>query len=52
MVIFGSVRFGVSPAIKATVAMILGITLSSIVLAYLVLCRTAQGRATTAMPGV
>jgi len=49
-VIFGSVRFGVSPEINATAAMILGMTLFAIVVAYLVLRRTGQGREATAMP--
>ena len=31
---------------------ILGLTLGAIVVAYLVLRRTSQGRATTAVPGV
>ena len=38
--IFSSLRFGVSPAINATAAMILGLTLVAIVVAYLVLRRT------------
>jgi ABC-type spermidine/putrescine transport system permease subunit II len=42
--IFSSVRFGVSPAINATAAMMLGLTLAAIVIAYLVLRRTAQSR--------
>ena len=45
--IFSSLRFGVSPAINATAAMILGLTLVAIVVAYLVLRRTARER-----PGV
>ena len=44
MVIFGSLRFGVSPAINATAAMILALTLAAIVAAYLVLRRTGQDR--------
>jgi spermidine/putrescine transport system permease protein len=38
--IFSSLRFGVSPAINATAAMILALTLAAIVIAYLVLRRT------------
>ena len=52
MVIFGSVRFGVTPAINATAAMILGMTLAAIVVAYAVLRRSGQEREGTAMPGV
>jgi ABC-type spermidine/putrescine transport system permease subunit II len=49
--IFSSVRFGVSPAINATAAMMLGLTLAAIVIAYLVLRRTAQRqRAAAAVP--
>ena len=50
--IWGQLRFGVTPAINATAAMILGFTLVAIVVAYVVLRRTAQGREGTAMPGV
>ena len=51
--IFSSLRFGVSPLINATAVMILGLTLVAIILAYLVLRRTAAGRRETAvMPGV
>jgi ABC-type spermidine/putrescine transport system permease subunit II len=42
--IFSSLRFGVSPAINATAAMILGLTLLAIVLAYVVLRRSDEGR--------
>jgi spermidine/putrescine transport system permease protein len=42
--IFSSLRFGVSPAINATAAMILGLTLLAIVLAYVVLRRSDDGR--------
>jgi len=42
--IFSSLRFGVSPVINAAAAMILGLTLVSIAVAYLVLRRTAEGR--------
>lgn len=50
--IFSSLRFGVSPAINATAAMMLGLTLVAIVIAYLVLRRTAQTRESAVMPGV
>jgi len=51
--IFGQVRFGVSPEINATATMMLGLTLVAIVIAYLVLRRTEQGRrAAAALPGV
>jgi len=43
--IFGSLRFGVSPVIKATAAMMLVLTLAAIVGAFLVLRRSAQSRA-------
>jgi ABC-type spermidine/putrescine transport system permease subunit II len=49
--IWGQLRFGVTPAINATAAMILGLTLVSIVVAYVVLRRTSQGRAASAIPG-
>jgi ABC-type spermidine/putrescine transport system permease subunit II len=42
--IFSSLRFGVSPVINATAVMILGLTLVAIVIAYVVLRRTQQGR--------
>jgi spermidine/putrescine transport system permease protein len=51
--IFSSLRFGVSPVINAAAAMILGLTLVSIAIAYLVLRRSDQGRrAVPAVPGV
>jgi spermidine/putrescine transport system permease protein len=52
--IFSSLRFGISPIVNATAVMILVLTLAAIVIAYLVLRRTAQsGRGTaTALPGV
>jgi spermidine/putrescine transport system permease protein len=51
--IFSSLRFGISPLINATAVMILGLTLIAIVLAYLVLRRTAATRRQAAvMPGV
>jgi spermidine/putrescine transport system permease protein len=42
--IFGSLRFGVSPVINATAAMMLVLTLGAIVLAYLMLRRTGQSQ--------
>jgi spermidine/putrescine transport system permease protein len=42
--IFSSLRFGVSPIVNATAVMILVLTLAAIVIAYLVLRRTAQSR--------
>jgi ABC-type spermidine/putrescine transport system permease subunit II len=51
--IFSSVRFGTSPVINATAAMILGLTIIAVVAAYLVLRRTEQGRRQAAViPGV
>ena len=51
--IFSSLRFGVSPVINAAAAMILGLTLVSIAVAYLVLRRSAQGRrGVPVVPGV
>ena len=50
--IFSQLRFGVSPEINAAAAMILGLTLVAIVVAYLVLRRTSQERESTAVPGV
>jgi spermidine/putrescine transport system permease protein len=50
--IFSSLRFGVSPAINATAAMILALTLVAIVAAYLVLRRTGQERRAAVLPGV
>jgi ABC-type spermidine/putrescine transport system permease subunit II len=52
--IFSSLRFGISPVVNATAVMILALTLAAIVLAYLVLRRTAQGsrREATGLPGV
>jgi spermidine/putrescine transport system permease protein len=47
--IFSSLRFGVSPIINATAVMILGLTLAAIVIAYLVLRRTEQGRRQTVL---
>jgi ABC-type spermidine/putrescine transport system permease subunit II len=47
-------RFGISPVVNATAVMILALTLAAIVVAYLVLRRTAQEsrRKATALPGV
>ena len=52
--IFSSLRFGISPIVNATAVMILALTLAAVVIAYLVLRRTAQGgrREATALPGV
>ena len=51
--IFSSLRFGISPLINATAVMILGLTLVAIILASLVLRRSAAGsRETAVMPGV
>lgn len=51
--IFGQLRFGVSPEVNATAAMMLGVALIAIVIAYLVLRRTEQGRRTVAdIPGI
>jgi spermidine/putrescine transport system permease protein len=52
--IFSSLRFGISPIVNATAVMILALTLAAIVIAYLVLRRTAQSgrRSATALPGV
>ncbi|HEV2712989.1 MAG TPA: hypothetical protein VGU26_07820, partial [Gaiellaceae bacterium] len=51
--IFSSVRFGTSPVINATAAMILALTIVAIVAAYLVLRRTEQARRqAVVVPGV
>jgi spermidine/putrescine transport system permease protein len=51
--IFSSLRFGISPIVNATAVMMLVLTLAAIIIAYLVLRRTAQGRReATALPGV
>jgi ABC-type spermidine/putrescine transport system permease subunit II len=52
--IFSSLRFGISPVVNATAVMILALTLAAVVIAYLVLRRTAQGRrgGVGALPGV
>jgi spermidine/putrescine transport system permease protein len=52
MFIFASLRFGVTPAITAISTMIIAVSLVAIVVAYLVLRRTAQEREGTAIPGV
>ena len=52
MVIFGSVRFGVSPVINATAAMMLAPTLIAIVVAYVVLRRSGRVRKEAMLPGV
>jgi spermidine/putrescine transport system permease protein len=48
--IFSSLRFGVSPVINATAAMILGLTLLAVAIAYLVLRRTAEGQRDAVVP--
>jgi spermidine/putrescine transport system permease protein len=51
--IFSSLRFGISPVVNATAVMILALTLAAVVIAYLVLRRTAQGRRGAGpLPGV
>lgn len=40
--IFSSLRFGVTPVVNATAAMILGLTLAAVTLAYLVLRRAGM----------
>lgn len=51
--IFSSLRFGISPVVNATAVMILVLTLAAVVIAYLVLRRTARGRrGGGALPGV
>ena len=51
--IFSSLRFGISPIVNATAVMMLVLTLAAIIIAYLVLRRTAHGRReATALPGV
>jgi ABC-type spermidine/putrescine transport system permease subunit II len=49
--IFSSLRFGISPVINATAVMILALTLCAVVVAYLVLRRTA-GQGDSAVPTV
>ena len=50
--IWGQLRFGVTPAINATAAMMLALTLVVVVVAYLVLRRSGQERETGGLPGV
>jgi ABC-type spermidine/putrescine transport system permease subunit II len=50
--IWGQLRFGVTPAINATAAMMLAFTLAAVVIAYLVLRRTGQERESGALRGV
>ena len=50
--IFSSLRFGISPIVNATAVMILVLTLAAVVIAYLVLRRTARGARGTGLPGV
>ena len=50
--IWGQLRFGVTPAINATAAMMLAVTLVGVVVAYLVLRRSEQGRERGGLPGV
>jgi ABC-type spermidine/putrescine transport system permease subunit II len=50
--IFASLRFGISPAINAMAAMILGLTLTAVVVAYVILRRTGGGRSGAVVPGV
>jgi spermidine/putrescine transport system permease protein len=50
--IFSSLRFGVSPIVNAAAVMILGLTLAAIVVAYLVLRRSASRREAAVIPGV
>jgi ABC-type spermidine/putrescine transport system permease subunit II len=50
--IFSSLRFGVSPVVNAAAVMILALTLAAIVLAYLVLRRSDEGRRAAPVPGL
>jgi spermidine/putrescine transport system permease protein len=50
--IFSSLRFGISPIVNATAVMILVLTLAAVVIAYLVLRRTARGTRGSGLPGV
>ena len=50
--IWGQLRFGVTPAINATAAMMLAFTLVVVVIAYLVLRRSGQERDRGAVPGL
>jgi ABC-type spermidine/putrescine transport system permease subunit II len=49
--VFSSLRFGVSPIVNATAAMVLALTIGAVVLAYAVL-RRSGGRAGGVFPGV
>jgi ABC-type spermidine/putrescine transport system permease subunit II len=49
--VFSSLRFGVSPVVNATAVMILGLTLISIVVAYVVLRRSGD-RPVSTVPGL
>jgi len=50
--IWGQLRFGVTPAINATAAMMLAFTLVMVVVAYLVLRRSGEQRESATLPGV
>ncbi|HEU5206864.1 MAG TPA: ABC transporter permease [Gaiellaceae bacterium] len=50
--IWGQLRFGVTPAINATAAMMLGVTLVGVLVAYVVLRRSGQERESGGLPGV
>lgn len=50
--IWGQLRFGVTPAINATAAMMLAFTLVMVVVAYLALRRSGQERKDATLPGV
>jgi ABC-type spermidine/putrescine transport system permease subunit II len=50
--IWGQLRFGVTPAINATAAMMLAVTLVGVLVAYLVLRRSQQERDRGGLPGV
>ena len=50
--IWSQLRFGVTPAINATAAMMLAFTLVLVVLAYLVLRRFGHERESGGLPGV
>ena len=49
--IFSSLRFGVSPVVNATAALVLALTLAAAVVAYVVLRRSAE-RTTGSVPGL
>jgi len=50
--IFSSLRFGVSPVVNATAAMILVISLIAVVLAYLVVRQSSPARGSRTLPGL